>query len=520
MRKYILLLLIFFSITDFSFGQFQNILISTMATPNEPSICINPKNTNEMVAGSNLNNIYKSSDGGFTWQRTAMASSFGVWGDPCIVADTSGKFYYFHLSNTGGANGWIDRMVCQRLDSINGIWSAGVGFGLNGNKDQDKEWVAVNHLNNELYATWTQFDSYNSSSANDSTIILFSKSSNNGNSWSTPMRISKYAGDCLDSDNTTEGAVPAVGPNGEIYVAWSNHQKIYFDKSNDGGNTWMQNDIEVATQPGGWDFQVSGITRTNGFPVTVCDHSGGVNNGTIYINWSDQRNGVLNTDVFIIKSTDGGATWSNPLKVNSDTTVSHQFFNWMSIDQTTGYIYVAFYDRSNYTANSDSTDVYLAFSKDGGNTFQNFKINSSSFVPNSNSFFGDYINISAHNGVVRPIWTRMDNGNTSIYTAIIDSVILGFKLNNEPIFVVEECAAVYYENMPFIAYKLRKNANVSIFIYNVLGELVGVVKNNEPTEYGKHLETIDKNKYKLNGGIYYCLIKTDDKIQIKKIIVE
>jgi hypothetical protein len=192
----------------------------------------------------------------------------------------------------------------------------------------------------------------------------------------------------------------------------------------------------------------------------------------------------------------------------------------MSIDQTTGYIYVAFYDRSNYSANSDSTDVYLAFSKDGGNTFQNFKINSSSFVPNSNSFFGDYINISAHNGVVRPIWTRMDNGNTSIYTAIIDSVILGFKLNNEPIFVVEECAAVYYENMPFIAYKLRKNANVSIFIYNVLGELAGVVKNNEPTEYGKHLETIDKNKYKLNGGIYYCLIKTDDKIQIKKIIVE
>ena len=503
-----------------SFAQFQNVLISNMATPNEPSIFINPKNTNEIVSAANLKSVYVSQDAGYTWARTSMNSNFGVWGDPCIVADTSGKFYFFHLSNTGGTNGWIDRMVCQRLDNIGGAWTAGVGFGLNGTKDQDKEWVALNHLNNEIYATWTQFDAYGSTSSSDSSVILFSKSSDEGNTWSTPLKINQFSGDCVDEDNTTEGAVPAVGPNGEVYVAWANHQKIYFDKSLDGGATWLQNDVEVATQPGGWDFAVSGTQRANGMPITVCDHSGGEHNGSIYINWSDQRNGANNTDIFVSKSIDGGITWSSAVKVNTDTTQRQQFFTWMSIDQTTGYLYFVFYDRRNYAANSDSTDVFLAVSKDGANTFQNIKISSSAFVPSSQSFFGDYINISSHGGMIRPIWTRMDNGNTSVYTAIIDSVILDLKLKNEPVFEMEDCNSVYYDSAPFIAYKLRKNANISIILYNMLGNIVGIIKNNEPTPYGKYVERIDKTKYSLTSGVYFCLIKTNDKVQVKKIVIE
>ena len=124
--KYYLYFLFFCSLN--CYAQFPNILISNVSSPNEPSIFINPKNTNQIVAGANLNSIYQSNDAGYTWVRKPMVSSFGVWGDPCIVADTLGKFYYFHLSNTSGTNGWIDRMVCQRLDSFNGNWTAGVGF--------------------------------------------------------------------------------------------------------------------------------------------------------------------------------------------------------------------------------------------------------------------------------------------------------------------------------------------------------------------------------------------------------
>jgi hypothetical protein len=37
-------------------------------------------------------------DGGFTWSKQALYSPWGVWGDPCIITDTSGRFFYFHLS--------------------------------------------------------------------------------------------------------------------------------------------------------------------------------------------------------------------------------------------------------------------------------------------------------------------------------------------------------------------------------------------------------------------------------------
>lgn len=56
----------------------------------------------------------------------------------------------------------------------------------------------------------------------------------------------------------------------------------------------------------------------------------------------------------------------------------------MTIDQTTGILYFVFYDRRNTSNNL--TDVYMARSTDGGETFANFKVSESSFNPNSNVF--------------------------------------------------------------------------------------------------------------------------------------
>jgi hypothetical protein len=47
------------------------------------------------------------------------------------------------------------------------------------------------------------------------------------------------------------------------------------------------------------------------------------------------------------------------------------------------------------------------------------KISEKPFVPSEESFFGDYTNIAAHKGIITPIWTRMDNGKTSVWTAVI-----------------------------------------------------------------------------------------------------
>jgi hypothetical protein len=113
-----------------------------------------------------------------------------------------------------------------------------------------------------------------------------------------------------------------------------------------------------------------------------------------------------------------GKYLSQPARVNKDEGAHQQFFSWFDLDPVTGYLYWVFYDRRNHQNND--TDVFLAWSKDGGKTIENSKISERPFLPTKDVFFGDYNNISAYDGRVRPIWTRMDNGRLSVYTALID----------------------------------------------------------------------------------------------------
>ena len=106
------------------------------------------------------------------------------------------------------------------------------------------------------------------------------------------------------------------------------------------------------------------------------------------------------------------------MRVNNDEGIAHQFFTWMDIDQSTGRVYLVFYDRRNLEGNA--TNVYLAYSDDGGKTFTNELISESNFTPSEGVFFGDYNNISVMNGMVRPIWTRYEKGRLSIWTALIN----------------------------------------------------------------------------------------------------
>ena len=482
-------------------AQHLNVLVGNQRNPNEPSITINPRNTQQMLAGANIDNYYYSSDGGYTWQNNRLFSpQLGVWGDPCVIVDTTGSFYFFHLSNpVGGA--WIDRIVCQRTDDFTVTWTDGTGIGLDGTKAQDKEWAVVDPANNNIYVTWTQFDTYGSSNPNDSSIIRFSKSTDQGETWSEPKRLSQVAGDCIDSDNTVEGAVPAVGPEGQIYVAWAGPEGIVFDRSLDGGETWLGNDIFVSDFPGGWDISIPGILRSNGFPVTVCDLSSGPNRGTIYINWSDQRNGTNDTDVWLVKSTDGGNTWSERVRVNDDEPGRHQFFNWMAVDQVTGKLWFVFYDRRNYT--DTQTDVYMALSEDGGETFINFKVSESPFVPNPSIFFGDYNNISAHNDVVRPIWTRLHENQLSIHTAIVDIEAVGVSElpDSKPIANVSAWPNPFKQTTAF-SFRIKDNARVSLSLYDLTGRKLMVLIDDQLLSAGRYTEHLNPEAHNLAAGVY------------------
>jgi hypothetical protein len=394
---------------DFNSGIFYQV--------SEPSIAINPKNTNEIAAGSILDNYHYSKDGGKTWVNRKIESKYGVWGDPVLTFDRTGKVYYFHLANYKKTS-WIDRIVCQVAPTINSEFSNGTFPKPNGAKAQDKHWVALHPSNNTLCLTWTQFDKYDSKNPLDSSHIMFSRSLDQGQSWSDPVRINKFGGDCIDDDNTVEGAVPTYGPNGEIYVAWSGPKGLVCQKSFDGGISWLPQEKLIAEHPGGWTIDIPGINRCNGLPILICDQSNGPNRGTLYLNWADQRNGSNDTDIWLMKSTDQGETWSEPIRVNQDKPGKHQFFTWITIDQTNGNLHFVYLDRRKYVNNK--TDVIWCTSKDGGRTFQEKCISQKPFLPTKSVFYGDYLNIAAHNGVIRPIWPRMDKGKMTLWTALIN----------------------------------------------------------------------------------------------------
>ncbi len=499
----------------------QNVMISDQFHPNEPSIIMNPKNPAQILAASNINNYYFSQDTGKTWIAGNLVSEEnGVWGDPALMVDTMGDFYFFHLSNPPSGN-WVDRIVCQKTSDLATTWTPGTYTGLNGTKVQDKEWPVVNTTNNHIYITWTEFDHYNSTDPLDSSRIMFSKSLDAGDTWTSAKQINKVDGDCADDDNTVEGAMPAVGPNGEIYVVWAGPEGLVFDRSVDEGETWLDEDIFISDFPNGWAYDIPGIYRANGLPIIKCDLSDGLHRGTIYINWTDQRNGENDTDVWLAKSTDGGNTWSAPIRVNDDPAGKQQFFTWMDIDQTTGYLYFVFYDRRHYSDNQ--TDVYLALSKDGGETFINRKISESPFTPNPGVFFGDYTNITVHDGIVRPIWTRLQNDQLSVWTDVTPSedIFTGTQEVNPNITSLETFPnPASAKEKAYISFKLHKQAEVSISIFNSSGKLVYQQLTQKKLRFGKHIIPIDLRKTGLTNGAYFYTLNIDGKKSGKKLMVD
>jgi hypothetical protein len=364
-----------------------------------------------------MNGFHISNDTGKTWTSSAMKSTYNVWGDPVVDIDASGKFYFFHLSNPKKKGYFIDRIVLQTSEDEGKTWTDGIGIGHYPPKQQDKHWCSINPINNHIYLSWTQFDKYGSKNKKHKSNILFSKSIDNGLTWSSPLKVNEAPGDCRDGDRTVEGAMTVSGEKSNLYMCWAGRKGIYFDKSINEGDSWTRNDKVIEKMHGGWDFNIPGVDRANGFPILAYDRSPTMFNGTLYVAWADQRNGKNNTDIFLKKSKDGGKSWEETIKVNQDDSKRHQYGMWFTIDQSSGILYFMYYDRRQTAENA--TDVFLTYSKDGGQTFYDTKISESSFTPVKNKFFGDYNGLSVERGIIRPVWTRYENGEFSIWTHLV-----------------------------------------------------------------------------------------------------
>ena len=511
-RHFLVLLAVWCGAGGILNAQVRNVRVSAPGAegPNEVSIAINPRNPLQLAAGSNLRYFYRSSDGGATWVQSLLPR--GTWGDPCVAFDRDGVLLYAHLANLPAPGYFIDRLIVHRSTDGGETWVDSVEVGYRPPRaQQDKEWLAADMtpspFRGSMYMTWTEFDRYGSAAAGDSSRILFARSIDRGATWSAPVRISDRGGNCIDDDNTVEGAVPAVGPEGQIYVSWSGPSGIVFDRSTDGGSTWGS-DVPVSDHPGGWAFDVPGIYRCNGLPVTVCDTGFSSYRGRIYVLWGDQRNGLEDSDVWIASSADGGGTWTPPKRVNDDLTGRHQFFPWIAIDQSTGHLYVVFYDRRE--TSGTETDVYLARSTDGGGTFTNFRASESSFVPDPTVFFGDYTNIAARDGRVYPIWMRMDGTTLSIWAAAyVDTTVTGAgaPASGPAEFVLHQNYPNPFNGGTLISFQTAAPGRVKLSVFDVLGREVRVLVDEERMR-GAYTERFDASG--LPTGQYFLQLQAGD----------
>ncbi|HEY7356268.1 MAG TPA: sialidase family protein, partial [Ktedonobacterales bacterium] len=153
--------------------------------------------------------------------------------------------------------------------------------------------------------------------------------------------------------------------------------------------------------------------------------------GTLYLAWSDERNG--DADILLARSTDGGQSWSVPVRVNNDPVGDgkDQFQPQLAVAPN-GVVSVMFFDRRS-DPNNLLIDVYLAQSTDGGQTFYpNVRVTTVASdpsidapVPDDGSnvtFFGDYQGLAVDNHFAHVFWNDTRTGSQEIFTAAVPSI--------------------------------------------------------------------------------------------------
>ncbi|MGH2376357.1 MAG: sialidase family protein [bacterium] len=262
-----------------------------------------------------------------------------------------------------------------------------------------------------------------------------------------------------------QGSAPAVGPRGELYVAW---ERGWFEPLGSGGPPAGLPRATIALKRSTNQGETFGPLRTvrsicsgvlnppagynrtsnNDFPRIAAAHQGRFR-GRIYIAFQDcsARHGAapfgLDTDVYVTSSDNGGDTWSSPVPLHPRADGKIQFWPVVSVE-TTGAVNVAYYESREINVTPDPTDfecqvriggpldnptlrrsllsslvdVFHVRSRDGGATWSEPRrvttettnwcastpINS--IIPN----FGDYIDARSINRRTHVTWADGRNG--------------------------------------------------------------------------------------------------------------
>lgn len=416
----------------------------------EIQLVVNPANPAQVVAaantwhaaGSACNNqetqaIFYSSNSGDSWNYTcapsANAFSLGscsgtIFGsDPALAWDDAGSVYLNYMLLCATTLTTRYAMVVSRSTDGGASWAArGVIKNSWGTTDlEDKNFYAIDTtptspFYGRHYTCWDR---------NNNEKIAYSTTS--GSSW-TEVDLPAAASGTYDL-----GCEIAVAANGTVHVVFDtlncgtstcSNERMFYTRSTNGGGSWttpaLIRDFNLVSFSTDSAPPVADERGINPFGSIDVDNSGGSCAGTIYATYSDYTSGTAaDNDVWVVRSTNGGTSWSTALKVNDDGLAGRiQFHPFLTVDQTNGNVVVGWHDARNDSGNK-RVDYYVARSTNCGVSFEaNVKAsqNSTEFNnsgisytnensadnPNNNpNQYGEYMGVAAQGGKAYLAWT-------------------------------------------------------------------------------------------------------------------
>jgi hypothetical protein len=405
---------------------------------NEPSLCVDPTNPNRMAVGwrqfdSVTSNFRQaghgfSSDGGVTWTFPGVLQNNVFRSDPVLNADSTGRFYYLSLLQNFFDDMW--------RSTDGGADFSDLGPATGG----DKQWFTIDNTNSPghgfQYQCWsTAGDNYNGRQ--------FSRSTDGGLSWRDPVAIpgSPIWG-TLDVDSNGNVFTSGVNPDtGQIWCLRSTNAK----------NAALKPSFDLMTAVNlGGDVIFSQHINPEGLAGQInlaVDRSGTVSNNNVYLLASLQRVGYSSgSDVMFVRSSNGGQSFSAPIRVNDDTFNPNKW-HWLAAMAVapSGRIDAVWLDTRNAANNSDS-QLFYSFSNDEGRTWSENVAVSNSFnpflgYPNQNKM-GDYITVVSDNSGANVAYTATFNGEEDVYFVHVSASTCGvaadFRRNDAAGWITED----------------------------------------------------------------------------------
>lgn len=242
--------------------------------------------------GNNEIFMRKSHDNGVTFSNEIQLTT-AIRGaiTPMIAADGDDVYVVYEDRDLS----WTYQIYLLHSDNAGNTWSDPVQIS---NPSYHSRWARIDVDNDMLYVVWNA----NIGTTYDDLDIFFSKSANQGTTWSDPINI---------SDNMAYNArldVAAIG--NDIYITSSAkidgiQTDIMFYQSSDQGVTWTDG------------INMSDNSGTSSRPDLLVTSSINQDN-RIYLIWTDKTYSP-DYQAYLRYSYDNGSTWSDNILVSQDT---------------------------------------------------------------------------------------------------------------------------------------------------------------------------------------------------------